>query len=120
MRNFREYDIWQGSIKFAKEIHTLTSNFPSDEKFGLISQIRRASVSIASNIAEGSSRTSEKEFAHFLEIAIGSSFEVETQLFISKEIGYIKDSELTKSIKELHIIQKQINALRTKLRSSSV
>lgn len=89
------------------------------EKFGLANQIQRATVSIASNIAEGSSRTSEKDFAHFLEISLGSSFEVETQLLISKNLNYISDEEYMKATEELTILQKQINVFINKLRTAT-
>lgn len=89
------------------------------EKFGLANQIQRATVSIASNIAEGSSRTSEKDFAHFLEISLGSSFEVETQLLISKNLNYISDEEYMKATEELTILQKQLNVFINKLRTAT-
>lgn len=89
------------------------------EKFGLANQIQRATVSIASNIAEGSSRTSEKDFAHFLEISLGSSFEVETQLLISKNLNYISEEEYMKATEELTILQKQLNVFINKLRTAT-
>lgn len=88
MRNFYDYEIWQKSIAITKAIYTLTKKLPESEKYGLLSQMRRAAVSISSNIAEGSSRSSDKDFARFLEISIGSSFELETQVIIGKEISY--------------------------------
>ena len=100
----------------AKDIYELTERFPTNEKYGLSSQIQRATVSIASNIAEGSSRKSEKDFARFLEMAIGSAFEVETQLTIAKEIGYLNDARFIEIQSELIIIQKQISQFITKLR----
>lgn len=114
MRNFRDYEIYKSAIEIAKEIYLVTENFPHVERFGLISQIQRASVSIASNIAEGASRDSEKEFGYFLQIAQGSAFEVETQLIIAQEIGYL-DPETTRSLLEkLTKLQKQINTLISK------
>ena len=89
------------------------------EKFGLANQIQRATVSIASNIAEGSSRTSEKDFAHFLEISLGSSLEVETQLLISKNLNYISEEEYMKATEELTILQKQLNVFINKLRTAT-
>ena len=76
--NFKELLVWKKSIELVKSIYQITSMLPSDERFGLISQMNRSSVSIPSNIAEGSGRTSEKEFIHFLNIAISSSYELET------------------------------------------
>jgi len=117
MRNFREYDIWKSAIKLSKELYLLTGNFPSTGKYGLSSQIQRAVVSIASNIAEGSSRTSEKEFTHFLEIAQGSAFEVETQIIIAQQLGYLNEADLTSFFDELNVLQKQINFLINKLKN---
>lgn len=97
-------------------IYKVTEVFPTTEKFGLISQIQRASISIASNIAEVSSRKSETEFARFLEIAIGSAFEVETQLIIAKELNYIDKSNFESLIIMINHLQKQINALITIIR----
>ena len=116
MRNFRKLEIWNRAIALSKNLYTLTSQFPDTERFGLISQIQRASVSIASNIAEGSSRSSETDFARFLEIAQGSAFETETQLTIAKEIGYIQEDHFDDMIAELNVLQKQINQLITKIR----
>ena len=118
MRDFRKLEIWQRGVGIAREIYILTKTFPVKEKFGLCSQIERAAVSIASNIAEGASRQSESDFARYLEIAVGSSFEVETQLFIAKEIGYISEDTLQQHLKELDILQKQTNQLIQKLRKS--
>ena len=111
MRNFRQYEVWKKAISFTTEIYKLTNSFPSTEKFGIISQIQRAAVSIASNIAEGASRTSEKEFLHFLEISLGSSFELETQLLISKNINYISEEKFHEVTMELTVLQKQLNTL---------
>lgn len=95
MRNFRKLKIWSQGIIIVKEIYKVAKKLPDDEKFGLKSQITRAAVSIPSNIAEGSSRNSEVEFKRFLEISIGSLFEVETQLIIIQELGLIRLEELT-------------------------
>lgn len=116
MRNFRNFTVWKNAIELAKMIYKVTEVFPTTEKFGLISQIQRASISIASNIAEGSSRKSETEFARFLEIAIGSAFEVETQLIIAKELNYIDESNFESLILMINNLQKQINALIIKIR----
>ena len=116
MRNFRELDIWKRSISLSKAIYKLTESFPDREKYGLSIQIQRATVSIASNIAEGASRKSEIDFARFLEIAIGSSFEVETQLIIAKEIESISKEKYISIQSELTIIQKQLNLLIAKIR----
>lgn len=118
MRDFRQYEVWKNAISFTTEIYKLTTIFPPSEKFGLANQLQRATVSIASNIAEGASRTSEKDFTHFLEISLGSSFEVETQLLISRNLKYISEDEYLKSMKELNILQKQLNQFINKIRKS--
>ena len=86
MRNFRKYEVWKRAIQLSKDIYTLTESFPDKEKFALSNQIQRAAVSVASNIAEGSSRNSEIEFVRYLEIVKGYAFEVQKQLnqFIQK------------------------------------
>lgn len=83
---------WQESIQLVKDIYGVTSSFPSSETFGLVSQMRRAAVSVPSNIAEGAARESQKEFAQFLVIARGSLSELETQLVICRELGYYPDT----------------------------
>ncbi|MEG9329237.1 four helix bundle protein [Salinimicrobium catena] len=115
MRNFREYDVWKRGIAFTGGIYILTRDLPDHEKFGIISQIRRASVSIPSNIAEGCSRHSEKDFARFVEIALGSAFETETLLIICHEVGYLKQEELNKVVADLQVIQRSLNSLYGKL-----
>jgi len=98
-----------------KEIYVLSADFPSDEKYGLTSQIRRAAVSIPSNISEGSSRKSRKEFSHFLDIALGSSYELETQLNIAQELGLFKSNDIIKIINKLNKIQASINSYNKKM-----
>ena len=88
MRNFKELKIWQKGFQVAINCFKITSIFPVQEKFGLASQINRAGVSIPSNIAEGSSRNSDKDYNRFIEISLGSCFEAETQLLIAKELGF--------------------------------
>ena len=94
MRNFRDLEIWKNSIELVKEIYKLTIDLPNAEKFGLISQMNRCSISIPSNIAEGCSKDSQKDFIRFLQISLGSAFELETQLEICIELGFIKREEV--------------------------
>ena len=115
MRNFRKYDIWLDGMDLVNAIYNLVENFPSTEKFALSSQITRSAVSVPSNIAEGASRSSEKDFARFLEIALGSAFELETQLLIANKRRYITIIEVNESINMLHSLQKRISALRKKV-----
>lgn len=109
MRDFRKYEMWMSSINLVTDIYQLLKKFPDYEAFGLSDQLRRASVSISSNIAEGSSRLSPKEFSHFLQISIGSAFEVETQLTIAKNLNYITTDELKSFQERLNSIERQIN-----------
>ena len=118
MRNFRNLQIWTKSITLAKEIYLLTGKFPGSEKFGITSQIQRAAVSIASNIAEGTSRKSQNDFIRFLEMSLGSAYEVETQLVIAKEIGYLTNEQYNNQMVELTILQKQINQLISTIRKN--
>ena len=116
MRNFKNLIVWQESIDLVKKIYNLSSNLPIEERYGLISQMNRASVSIASNIAEGSSRSSEKEFKRFLEIALGSAFELETQLIVVKDLE-IGNQKLIWETHEMIIqIQKKIYNLKLRLK----
>ncbi len=94
MRNFKNLEIWNHGIQIVKQVYKLSQKFPADEKFGLISQISRAAVSIPSNIAEGCSRNSDIEFKRFLEIAMGSLFEVETQFIIANELQFLTNEDL--------------------------
>ena len=89
MRNFKELKIWQKGFDIAISAFKLAGSFPKEEKYGITSQITRAAVSIPSNIAEGSSRTSGKEYSRFMEISLGSSFELETQLLIAQAVKYV-------------------------------
>lgn len=111
MRNFRDYEIWKNAVDLAKSIYVLTQSFPVSEKFGLTNQIRRAVVSIGSNIAEGASRKSEKDFCRFLEISVGSAFEVETQLIIAREVGFVTNEAIAPIIESLHLFQRQTHNL---------
>lgn len=119
MRNFRNLTIWKEGIDLVKEIYKLSYLLPEEEKFGLKSQITRASISIPSNIAEGSGRNSEKEFKRFLEISIASSFELETQLIIIQELQFISEDKLAIAFDLLNKEQKMINALIKKLKANS-
>ncbi len=112
MRNFRDLDVWNISVDFSKKIYSFLDYFPSSEKFGLSSQISRSVVSIPSNIAEGCSRNTQKDFSRFLQISLGSSFELETQLIIANKINYISDADFSEIITELHLIQKKIQSLK--------
>jgi len=115
MRNFKQLLIWQKGFQIAVRSFQLTASFPKEEKFGISSQITRAGVSIPSNIAEGSSRNSEKDYSRFLEISLGSSFEIETQLLIAEAVNF-GDKDLRDSIlKDVDEEQKMIMSFMSKL-----
>jgi len=111
MHNFKELRVWQKSIDLTYEIYEVLSSFPLDEKYGLISQIKRASVSIPSNIAEGAGRSSGKEFKYFLSISLGSSFELETQFIIANRLGLINHEKMENFANRISEIQKMIYTL---------
>lgn len=108
MHNFKELHVWQNSVELATEIYQLTKSYPKNEIYGLTSQIRRCSISISSNIAEGAGRSGKKEFKYFLNIAYGSSFELETQLIISKHLKYVDDDRFESLYDNLTEIQKML------------
>lgn len=115
MRNFREYRVWQLAQEVAVDVYEITETFDSAEKYGITSQIRRAAVSISSNVAEGCSRTSEKEFARFVEIAAGSAFEVESILSLCVKLKLVEESSTGQLLEKLTSTEKQLNSLRSKL-----
>lgn len=94
MKSFKDLDVWNKGIEFVAEIYKITSNFPKDELYGLVSQMRRAAVSIPSNIAEGQGRRNAKEFIQFLYIAKGSLAEIETQIIICQRLNYLDESPM--------------------------
>jgi len=116
MHRFKELEIWKRGRLFCTGIYSLTSKFPESEKFGLSNQLRRASVSIPSNIAEGSSRKSNKDFSRFLEITLGSCYEIETQLLIAFDLKFISFEELNLISKELEEIIKMISKFKSTLK----
>ena len=111
MNNFKELKVWQNSRKFVKEIYVTTAEFPAEEKYGLISQMRRSVVSIPSNIAEGSGRSTDKDFSYFLNIALGSSYELQTLIFLSFDLEFIDNKKLDELNLPLEEIQKMIYGL---------
>ena len=118
MRDFKKLEIWKNGITIVKHVYSLVQKLPSEEKFGLKSQLSRAAISVPSNIAEGCSRNSEVEFKRFLEIALGSLFEVETQLIISEELNFFDSDELKSIFELISIESKMINSLISKIKNS--
>ena len=115
MRNFKELVIWNQAIELAVKVYNASRQLPKEEVYGLRSQITRSVVSISSNIAEGCSRRTENDFKRFLEIALGSAFELENDLILCEKLGLISSEKLTEIFTDLHKEQKQINALIDKL-----
>lgn len=111
MHHFKELNVWQKSINLATDIYDLTTQYPKQETYGLTSQIRKSAISISSNIAEGAGRFSKKEFRHFLNIAYGSAFELETQLIISKNLKYVDDDTFEPLNNKITDIQKMLYKL---------
>jgi four helix bundle protein len=107
----KKLDVWQGSMDVARMIYSLTNNFPSAEKFGLVSQMRRAAVSIPSNIAEGAARQGKKEFRNFLSMAQGSLSELDTQLEISVALGYIHKEHIQDLEEKVIRVDKMLTGL---------
>lgn len=111
MRTHKDLLVWKKSIEFVTEVYKITSTFPSEEKFGLVSQLRRASVSIPSNIAEGAARSHDKEFVQFLSISFGSASEVETQLIICLNLKFFSDEIYNNLNNEIVEIRKMLSGL---------
>ncbi|MDU8886255.1 four helix bundle protein [Yeosuana sp. MJ-SS3] len=116
MHRFKDLEIWKRSRLFCSDIYKITSKFPESEKFGLTNQLRRASVSIPSNIAEGSSRKSDKDFSRFLEITLGSAYEIETQLLIAHDLKFISEHEINQLSNELAEIIKMTSRFKSTLK----
>lgn len=110
--SFEKLEVWEASIKIAVDIYNYTKQFPDDEKFGLVSQMRRSSVSISSNIAEGTSRLTNKDKAHFMTIAYSSSLELLNQTIIARELQFISEESYKNIRFEIESITNKINALR--------
>jgi four helix bundle protein len=115
IRSYRDLHVWQNAVDFVVKLYRLTASFPKSENYGLTSQMRRASVSIPSNIAEGHVR-SRKEYAHFLTVALSSLAELETQMEIARRIGFMSQSDFDNLSEELTIIGKQLNVLTSRVR----
>lgn len=111
MKTFRDLIVWQRAMTFATSVYEVTSRFPSSEMYGLTNQLRRATVSVSSNIAEGSKRGSKKEFTQFLRIAQGSAAEIETQLTIAKNLNFVSVDKSMELLNELESITKMLTKL---------
>ena len=117
MRKYRNLVIWQRSVELATSVYKITSMFPSEEKYVLISQMRRCAVSIPSNIAEGAGRSSDKDYSRFLEMAYGSAYELETQIYIAMKLEFLQTNDFELLSKEIEEIQKMIFVFTKKLKN---
>ena len=115
MFNFEKLDVWQKAIDFADLVYNQTRNFPAEERFGLTNQLRRAAVSISSNIAEGSSRTSKTDFARFIEIATGSVFEVTSQSFVARRQEFFDEKQFHQIYESAEELSRMLSGLRRSL-----
>ncbi len=120
MHKYKELKLWEKAITLVTEVYVVTNSFPDKERFNLISQINRSAVSIPSNIAEGAGRNSDLDFIRFLSIAHGSSYELETQLIVSKNLNYLSEEKLDQIIANITELQKMNFALQQKLKSNKV
>ncbi len=119
MFNFEKLETWQKAIDFADLVYSLTRNFPGEERFGLTNQMRRAAVSISSNIAEGTARNSRTDYARFLEIATGSLFEVVSQSFVSHRQGFLAKSDFERLYAAAEEQGKMLSGLRRSILESA-
>jgi four helix bundle protein len=117
MFNFEKLDVWQKAIDFADLVYSSTQAFPTDERFGLTNQMRRAAVSVSSNIAEGTSRMSKSDFKRFVEIATGSVFEVISQAFVGRRQGFLSDESFATFYSSAEEVGRMLSGLRKSLLS---
>lgn len=116
MKTHHDLDVWQRSITYVTQIYHITNKFPASELYGLTNQVRRAAVSIPSNISEGAARNTTKDFNHFLAITLGSIAELETQLMISKNLEFLSSNDFDSLLDELIIIRKMTIGLKKSLK----
>lgn len=116
MFRFEKLEIWHESIKYSKDIYKIAETLPRNEEFGLKSQIKRAALSISSNIAEGSGSTTQKDFSHFLDISIKSTIETVSQLLFGKEMNYFKDRDMKILYDQAEVLIKRIQSFKKSLK----
>ncbi|SHH52954.1 four helix bundle protein [Chryseobacterium oranimense] len=116
MHNFEKLLFWKKSIILAKNVYIICQEISDDEKYGLISQIKRSAVSIPSNIAEGSGRNGNKEFNHFLAVSLGSAFELQTQLILVRELNLLPEEKIMTLLNEVSEIQRMIYSFKNNLK----
>jgi four helix bundle protein len=117
IKSYRDLDVWTRGRKLVVLIYKLTQSFPKEEIYALTSQMRRASISVPSNIAEGHSRSGTKDYVHFVSIAIGSLAELETQVLLSEDLGYVASEDTRDIVSDITTLQRMLHSLRTSLKS---
>lgn len=115
IKSHKDLIVWQKGVDLVLTVYQLTKGFPREEVYGLTSQVRRAAISIPSNIAEGRSRGTRKDFSQFLRIALGSGSELETQLLLAKRLSFITEIDYNKAVGQLEEVMEMLNAMITKL-----
>lgn len=119
MKTHLDLNVWKNSTRLAIDIFTLTNKFPSEERFEISSQMRRAAISVSSNISEGAARDSSKEFIRFLNIAGGSLSELETQLYITSKVGFVDQEQYLRLSEEIKLIRAQLTGLKKYLKTKT-
>ncbi len=119
MRDFRQLRVWEDTHLLTLEVYKITKQFPKEELFALTNQLRRSSSSIGLNIAEGCGRGSNKDYANFLQIALGSAFEVDYQLLLVKDLAYLETDNYSLISKKVDAVKRQLASLLQKVRSAS-
>jgi four helix bundle protein len=119
MQDFTQLKVWQKAHSFTVNLYKMTADFPSEEKFGLTNQIRRASVSIESNLAEGCGRNGDKEFSRFVDLAQGSAYEVRCQLFIARDLGYLSVDKFELLLSKINEVSRMMIAFQKKLKADN-
>jgi four helix bundle protein len=119
MRNFKELIVWQKAHQIVLEVYVVTRSFPSDERFGLISQLRRSAASVPANIAEGCGKESDRDFARFLSIAAGSASETEYHFFLAHELGFIEEKSYIELDKNVNEVKRMLNSFIKKLKANA-
>ena len=115
VKSYQDLDVWMKGMALVKDTYQATVQFPNDEKFGLVNQMRRAAVSIPSNIAEGHARSGAREFTHFISITLGSVAELETQVILSVDLGYLDDATSDNLLQLLDVLGKMLQGLKKAL-----
>lgn len=118
MQNYRNLKVWQKAHRVVLDVYKITAEFPSNEKYGLISQIRRSAASVPANIAEGSARGSDADYARFLHIALGSATELDYHLLLARDLGLVKPNVYDDISKEIDIVGRMLNSFIKTLKSN--